>query len=410
VTVEQILLLIISGMVLKDSILQWRLIDGMLNRQQAPAPPSTGGGAGPRPSDPVPVPVEPKPLPAPPVDGPKPPAPPQPAPQPAPVPTVPPVAPPVVVQGLPRFQNITATSFAGVKDSAFSKQSAYTGKEINSSAPGAALPYHFPTPPVIRVFLHGKTVDCPIVDVGPWNTHDAYWDHPGARPQAESGTDTTGRHTNHAGLDLTPGAWSELGKTGDLDAVTDVVSWDFVSVLERTGPTAPVVPPAPAPAGGTVLQSNVWPTQAECPSFYCATESAIRANLVDVQCPWLMNGKTHTIQIHRKCAASLERVLNFIWETAGKSQEKIHEFGYDVFDGSFNWRVIAGTSTPSVHSYAAATDWNAAANPQHASLAHTKFQENSLITTAFKRESWIWGGDWSSGSIDAMHYQAARVR
>jgi hypothetical protein len=27
--------------------------------------------------------------------------------------------------------------------------------------------------------------------------------------------------------------------------------------------------------------------------------------------------------------------------------------------------------------------------------------------TKFKEENWIWGGDWSGSSIDAMHFQAA---
>jgi hypothetical protein len=132
-----------------------------------------------------------------------------------------------------------------------------------------------------------------------------------------------------------------------------------------------------------------------------------------VTCPWTFTVEgTHSnkITIHKKCAASLERVLNYIWEQCGKDPAKIHEFGYDVFDGSYNPRNIAGTNTPSVHSYAAAMDWNAAANPQHAPLSQTKFKEDSLIVFAFKTEGWIWGGDWSPASIDAMHFQAARVR
>jgi hypothetical protein len=332
------------------------------------------------------------------------------------VPPVVPTTPPIIVApGIPRFTNITTTSFAGAKDTQKSKESGYTGKIIDSSKPGAALPYHFPgTPPVIRVFCRGKTVDCPIVDIGPWNTHDPYWDHPGARPQAETGKDTSGRVTNRAGLDITPGAWAALGKTGDLDLITDVTSWDFITVLDKGGgvpATPPTIPPAPA-SGGTVLQSNVWPTQADCPSFY-GSPSVVASSLVKVTCPWTFTVEgTHSNQIttHKKCAASLERVLNYIWEQCGKDPAKIHEFGYDIFDGSYNPRNIAGTNTPSVHSYAAAMDWNAAANPQHAPLSQTKFKADSLIVFAFKAESWVWGGDWSPASIDVMHFQAARVR
>ncbi len=396
----QILILVVIAIVILDAIKDlvrdihvWRLMETLAGNQRAPTFPA------PAPVPPVPIPVpDPGPLgppDKPPVDPAKPP------------PVTPPVPP---APGIPRFTNITTTSFAGVSDSAFSKQSAYTGKIIDSNRPGAALPYHFPgTPPTIRVFFRGKTVDCPIVDVGPWNTHDPYWDH-GARPQAESGTDTTGRHTNRAGLDLTPGAWAVLGKTGNLDAVTDTTSWDFVSVLDHGNPTPvplpPIGPAQPPVAGGTVLQRNTWPTPAQCPAFYGNDEATIRANVVNVQIPWLMNGKTHVIPIHKKAADSLTRVVNFIWETCGKSQDQIHKFGYDIFDGSFVPRNIAGTGTRSYHWYAAAIDWDAARNPQHATAANTEFKEESLITTAFKREGWTWGGNWSPQYRDAMHFEA----
>jgi hypothetical protein len=388
------------------------------SRAQPVSPPVAIPPAGPVPVSPGPVAVQP------PV-GPAPAAPPSVIPPVVVLPT-PPLPPPVVVPpapipspaaGLPRFTNITTSSFAGGGDSEVSKESAYypehyPNKYIESDNPGAALPYHFPgTPPVIRVFFRGKTVDCPIVDVGPWNTHDPYWDH-GARPKAESGTDTTGRHTNLAGLDITPGAWKALGKTGNLDAIKDITSWDFVSVLDKGNP-APAVPvsqpSAPAPvAGGTVLQHNTWPPQSQAASFFGAPGTG----LVKVTCPWLLTVEgthTQTITIHTKCAASLTRILNYIWEQCGKNQAQVAAFGYDIFDGSFNDRDIAGTGTLSQHAYGAALDFNAAANPQHAPLSKTKFKEDSLIVQAFKGEGWTWGGDWSPAYIDAMHFQALKA-
>jgi hypothetical protein len=182
--------------------------------------------------------------------------------------------------------------------------------------------------------------------------------------------------------------------------------------LPAGGPTQPAAPEPPVVGDGLI--KNTWPTQAECPSFY-GNAATVAASLVTVHCPWVLTVEgTHTqnITIHSKCAASLTRVLSYIWNhpSIGQSQDKINAFGYNVFDGSYNPRNIAGTNTPSVHSYAAAMDWNAAANPQHAPLSQTKFKEDSLIVYAFKAEGWIWGGDWSSASIDAMHFQAARVR
>lgn len=403
----QILILVVIAIVILDAIKDlvrdihvWRLIETLAGKGQ-------GAPTFPVPPGPPPIPI---PIPDPGPLGPpdKPPVVPD---KPPITPPITPPVPPVPVPGVPRFTNITATSFAGVSDSAVSKESAYypahyPTKVIDSNKPGAALPYHFPgTPPTLRIFgRKGKTIDIPTVDVGPWNTNDAYWDH-SSRPQAESGTDTRGRHTNRAGIDLTPGAWAALGYTGNLDAITDTVSWDFVSVLDKGATPVPLPPVGPTqpPVGGTVLQHNVWPTQAECPSFYGASEAAIRAQLVTVHVPWLMNGKTQTIEVHRKCADSLTRIVNYIWEYCGKSQDKIHEFGYDIFDGSFNWRYIAGTQTPSVHSYGAAVDFDAAANPIR---NPGKFKPESLIVHAFTQEDWIWLGP----TFDPMHFQAARVR
>ena len=198
--------------------------------------------------------------------------------------------------------------------------------------------------------------------------------------------------------DLSPGLMSFLGLNTD-----DVVEVDIS--LPSSGPAQPSQPPAPS-VGGTVLQRNTWPTPAQCPAFYGNDEATIRANVVNVQIPWFMNGKTHVIPIHKKAADSLTRVVNFIWEQCGKSQDQVHKFGYDVFDGSFVPRNIAGTGTRSYHWYGAAIDWDAARNPQHATAANTEFKEESLITTAFKREGWTWGGNWSPQYRDAMHFEA----
>jgi hypothetical protein len=70
-----------------------------------------------------------------------------------------------------------------------------------------------------------------------------------------------------------------------------------------------------------------------------------------------------------------------------------------------------------MHSYAAAMDWNAAKNPQHAPLSKTKFKSEkedppngSLIVWVFEQEGWTWGGRWGAADIDAMHIQGPRVR
>ena len=112
---------------------------------------------------------------------------------------------------------IIATMFGGPK-------SAYGGPIIDNM-PGCALPFHFHGDrQTVRVTsrTNGKSVDCAIVDVGPWNTNDPYWQN-GARPQAETGVDMDGRKTNRAGIDLTLAAASAIQLDGK-----GLVDWEFV--------------------------------------------------------------------------------------------------------------------------------------------------------------------------------------
>jgi hypothetical protein len=66
-------------------------------------------------------------------------------------------------------------------------------------------------------------ITCPVLDVGPWNEHDDEYVFGPARPMSESGLDTRGRETNHAGIDLSDGVWKALGMVDNTD-----VLWEFV--------------------------------------------------------------------------------------------------------------------------------------------------------------------------------------
>lgn len=119
-----------------------------------------------------------------------------------------------------RFTSIVATVFGGSDDP---NNSAYDEHTINDEEFGVALPARLKDiKPKVRVFNGDRTVDCSIVDVGPWNTNDPYWET-NTRPQAESGQDLTGRPTNKAGIDLTPAAALALGINGK-----GVVDWMFI--------------------------------------------------------------------------------------------------------------------------------------------------------------------------------------
>jgi hypothetical protein len=119
--------------------------------------------------------------------------------------------------------NITATVFGGKSDP---NQSAYENRTITDEEIGVALPARFkgdrPQVDVVNAD-NGRRVTAEIVDVGPWNTDDPYWET-GARPQAESGKDKKGRTTNKAGIDLTPQCAREIGLSGK-----GTVNWAFAT-------------------------------------------------------------------------------------------------------------------------------------------------------------------------------------
>lgn len=153
-----------------------------------------------------------------------------------------------------------------------------------------------------------------------------------------------------------------------------------------------------------------WPLQAGAAAFYGDPRDPgwYAKNIGHVVCPWPLfmgNTKIPTVAIHVKCASSLMTVFHTI--AGGIPYSEITKRRYDRYDGSYNFRPKRGGTSLSMHAYGAALDFDAADNPFHG-MKHAFTEEDPLVQ-AFKSEGWIWGGDWSPGSIDAMHFQAARV-
>jgi hypothetical protein len=120
-------------------------------------------------------------------------------------------------------KDITASVFGGSSDP---NCSAYDeDKMLNDSDLYIALPDRFEgvRPKVEVINVNNIKAIAEIWDVGPWNIDDPYW-LTGERPQAESGTDMSGRTTNNAGIDLSPA----LAKTLNIDGL-GTVSWRFVT-------------------------------------------------------------------------------------------------------------------------------------------------------------------------------------
>jgi hypothetical protein len=120
-------------------------------------------------------------------------------------------------------KDIVATVFGGEDDY---NVSAYDeNKVLNDTDLYVALPDKFTEErPMVCVYNRevGLQAKAEIWDVGPWNIDDPYWDK-GTRPQAETGTDMTGRTTNGAGIDLSPA----LAKLLKIDGM-GMVDWEFI--------------------------------------------------------------------------------------------------------------------------------------------------------------------------------------
>lgn len=136
-----------------------------------------------------------------------------------------------------RMTNITATVFGYPGDENKSEQRGAYNNIIDHNKPGCALPFKWPSNkrPWVRVFYKSGSVVCQVIDRGPWNHTDPYWDTPGRRPAVER---QMGREraengrvpTNDAAIDLTPGAARKLGLVGK-----GKVDWEFVQPVSGTG-------------------------------------------------------------------------------------------------------------------------------------------------------------------------------
>jgi len=157
-----------------------------------------------------------------------------------------------------------------------------------------------------------------------------------------------------------------------------------------------------------------WPLQRDCDSFYGnprgadggASDRWEGISLVSVPCPWTLRYEgqpVRGIRVHRKCAASLTRVLDAIWQRLGRSQAEMDRVGMSIYGGSYNFRRMRGLGALSMHAYGCALDFD----PAHNALGDPKPAMDRRVIAEFEREGWEWGGHWSRP--DGMHFQAART-
>jgi hypothetical protein len=107
-----------------------------------------------------------------------------------------------------------------------------------------------------------------------------------------------------------------------------------------------------------------------------------------------------SITFHKKAADALSAALDAIWTACGKDQAEIDKYGLSEFGGSFNYRLIRGSSALSNHSFAIAIDIAPSGN----ALGVTKGKMPPLAVKAFKDQGARWGGDYK-GRKDWMHFE-----
>jgi hypothetical protein len=97
-----------------------------------------------------------------------------------------------------------------------------TGLTIAPESLFVALPHPCALGRQVEVRYRNRAIVVPVLDVGPWNVHDAYWEASG-RPAAERGLGAYRTPVNRAGIDLSDAVFAALGLPDN-----DLVEWRFV--------------------------------------------------------------------------------------------------------------------------------------------------------------------------------------
>lgn len=161
-----------------------------------------------------------------------------------------------------------------------------------------------------------------------------------------------------------------------------------------------------------------WPNQNDVDEFYGnprgkngeVSSKWMSENIVRLKTPWKLVTAwdfmpVSGVRVHKKCSDSLERIFMRIWKAAQEDQQKINEWGMNLYAGGFNFRLMRGSSRLSMHSWGCAIDFDSARN----SFGDTtpNFSLILPVLDAFNSEEWAWGGTWEKP--DGMHWQAADV-
>ena len=170
-----------------------------------------------------------------------------------------------------------------------------------------------------------------------------------------------------------------------------------------------------------------WPLQRECDIFYGNPRGKDPSqpsvtweleNLIYITPPFKMfyDGKpVSRIRLHKKCADGFLKVFNNLLIAANNDQNVLDEWGVSKFGGAYNYRLMRGGTSLSMHAYGCAIDLDAANNGLGDNTP--RFSKYPQVLKAFSDEGAIWGGDWNGNentlderTCDGMHWQFARLK
>jgi hypothetical protein len=176
-----------------------------------------------------------------------------------------------------------------------------------------------------------------------------------------------------------------------------------------------------------IYEMTKWPLQRECDSFYGnprgknVTQPSAKWEseyLVFFKPPFRITyaGK-HVAQfkVNKNCLVGFQEAFNNLYKAAGGKQKTLDHWGVSIFAGCYNYRLMRGGNSLSMHSWGCAIDLDPANN----SLSDNtpRFSQFPEVLDAWAKTGALWGGDWDGDKdtlderrCDGMHWQFARLK
>lgn len=163
---------------------------------------------------------------------------------------------------------------------------------------------------------------------------------------------------------------------------------------------------------------SMWPKQSKVHEFYGNPDTNFdgqpdpiweQNNLVSVAptyrmvLAWDKARVVQRIRVHRHVKGSLSNILTRVRDLYGNDQEKIEADGLHLFGGAYNFRLMRGGTSLSMHSYGCAIDLDPTRNPL--GKAWSQGMMPMKVVAIFEEAGWVWGGRWKRP--DCQHFQAA---